>query len=215
MKLDEYCRQGEKADSLYINGKFDKAEKEYHSLLKEMHGSGTIDTFVVSKITLGLLLTYIKKEEFSKAFEIWTSDPEKNIFGIGIMGLGETFQVALHDTMVYYAACAYMYTLIEDEPKNIAEEIAALMESIISYAREKEPEMLPQIISNWKSHLRDIFNIFIPTEYTKPISAIEKEQGVIYPLIDIDLPVPAKWIIDWDTEEHLIGKENSNQTPGE
>ena len=71
MDFEDYCIQGDRADDLYKKKDFDKAEKEYHTMLKTMHGSGEIDSYIVSKITLGLLLTYIKKEEYDKAFEIW------------------------------------------------------------------------------------------------------------------------------------------------
>jgi len=210
MDFEDYCIQGDRADDLYKKKDFDKAEKEYHAMLKTMHGSGEIDSYIVSKITLGLLLTYIKKGEYDKAFEIWNSDPESNIFGIGVMGLGETFQVSMNDSMVYYFVYTFLYTLLDEEPSERADRIAEIMIMIINYAKDNDENILPQAISNWKQFLTSVFDVFIPQQYTDQITEIETELGATYPLIDIDFPNPSEWIVDWDAEESVISDSDDS-----
>lgn len=196
MTFEEFCQLGEEADGLNLQDDLESAQEIYFSLLDRIQEDKVIDNFVLSKVTLGLLLSLIKQNEFEKAFEIWTADMKKSLFGIGVYGL-ENGQVSVQDTVLYDFICAFFHSLSAGDPKKAARQVSFYMRRICGYALDKKPELLDMAINNWKKHLQEIFGNETPAKFSAEISEMMKKAGKINPLQDIAFPDPAPWVVDW------------------
>jgi len=197
MTFQELCLFGESADAFCLDRKYDAAEKIYLDIIKELEESKKMDLFVISKAVLGLLYTYVKSENYNKAFDLWTGQTENSPIELGLMGIEETFQTSSHDAMTYYLLCSFLISITSEEKDEIAKQISFYMNNVMDYALESEKEMIPLAINNWMKHLIYIFKGNIPKEYTDEIKNYEKKIGSVESIEDIYFPALSKWIIDW------------------
>lgn len=207
MNINEYCKLGEEADNYCFQDDFVKAEEIYYNILDNLIKDKEVDNFLISKTTLGLLLLYVKSDQREKAYKIWTADPAENIFGIGIMGLEETFQTSTYDSIIYLIICGYLYSIANEDPSEAAEAIEYYMEPVVNYSIKENNSILELAISNWKKYLIDVFNGFIPQKFTDKISEYETKIDKTIPILKIDFPHPSPWKIDWKAKEHKIGPD--------
>ena len=203
MTFKEYSKDGERADKLCLDGSYNEAGMIYMKLFNELKTNKNVDIFIISKITLGLLINTIKGGDKEQGFAIWTKEPDDGLFGIGIYGL-ESAQVNLHDTIIYQMISAYFHSISSQDKDTSAENVNRYMSGVSQYCLEKEPDLLAMVICNWKLYLIEIFELLIPSEYTEEIDKIEKKMKKTIPLGKVDFPLPSKWAIDWDAEESVV-----------
>jgi hypothetical protein len=187
------CNEGQKADHLYEEGRYREAQKAYLALVGKIEETDHVDSYLVSKITLGLMLTHIKSGDLQRAFSIWNSHIDSSLFGIGIYGL-ENAQTNIEDMICYDFLCAYLHS-ISDAPKyECASAINTYMSRVCEYGFEqKDSEMLKGAINNWKLHLNEVFKGTIPHAYALPLIEAEKRFGHAVTLSGLFLPRPATW----------------------
>jgi hypothetical protein len=200
MDFEAACRQGEQADELFAEGAYGKAGAAYMAILKQMDQSGEIDSFLISKVTLGVLISMIMAKQISHAFSVWTQEPDKGLFGMGIMGL-EGAQVNVHDTIIYQMACACLHAYTESDQEKAAGSVAFYLRNICKYGLEHDRDLAKQAISMWKALLMHIFKLLIPNEYTKDIESFEKQLGETITAVGVTFPKPSPWVIDWGSAE--------------
>jgi hypothetical protein len=212
----ELCELGEAADQLYLGGDYEGAEDAYMRVLRKMKNQSTIDSYLMSKLTLGMMLTLICSGKIQDAFNIWTASIEKesSLFGIGIHGL-ENGQVSVKDTMLYDFICAYFHSLSGGDPKEAAEALNFYMNRICDYAKDNDPELLPTALSNWILQIHNIFEGPPPKTQLEDYEYWAKELGKTETQPDVQFPEPSKWVPEFaanidEQEEGFVPAEGSD-----
>jgi hypothetical protein len=200
MTFAEQCALGEQADALLAAGRHADARAAYESLSAKIEESKRVDSFIVSKVALGLLLTRIEQGDLQGAHSLWLSSLEDDrghgVLGIGIHGL-ETGQTSVHDLMVYFLISAYMHSLSSD-PKAALVGVNDFMKRVMQYAFEEDPELLPLALNNWRLHLKEVFNgEEVPARASHLWMEAQLRYGKKVPEAPIAFPKPSRWVIDW------------------
>lgn len=192
--FQKFCKVGQEADALFNQGRYHEAHTGYVRLLKEIETSRLVDSYLLSKITLGLLMTHIKLGEYPKAFAIWNANLEDSLFGVGIYGL-EHAQTSVHDMMCYDFVCAFLHSLSAGDKKDSAKAVNQYMSRICEHLLEDgDKKSLRLAISNWKQHLKEIFGSSLPHAAATPLIEFERRLGGdSVPLQGIGFPTPSVW----------------------
>lgn len=191
--IQTLCQKGEKADQYYIQGRYKQAHDAYLAVLTEMEALGETDSYILGKVTLGLILTHIKQGQFDRALAIWTSEPEDSVYGIGIYSL-EGAQTTVPDMVLYDFICAYLHSLCEAPPLQSGRAINQYMSRVCEFAEEHGDRALFALaISNWKQHLKDVFRGALPALIAQPVINFERRYGETVRLQAIDFPPPSPW----------------------
>jgi len=198
--LEELCATGELGDEHLAAGRFDEAEKAYVELLTAMIDDGEVDAFVLAKLTLGLLLTELRRGNVESAHEIWVSEDEEDAFALGIYAL-ENGQTSDHDFAVYLFICAFFHSIGTD-PKAAEEAVNHYMGQLCDYATSDAPELLSVAVNNWHQHLREIYERDDPpAEACKAVNAYGDKLANPEPDRPIEFPAPGPWAISPDAVE--------------
>lgn len=171
------CTEGQKADQLYKEGRYREAQRSYLDLIGKIEETDQVDSYLLAKITLGLMLTHIKSGEVQKAFSIWNSHIDSSLFGIGIYGL-ENAQTNIDDMICYDFVCAYLHSVSESPKYECASAINTYMSRVCEHGFEQsDSELVRKAINNWKLHLAEVFKGSIPHNYALPLIETEKRHG--------------------------------------
>lgn len=192
--FEKFCKVGQEADALFNQGRYREAHTGYVRLLREIETSRLADSYLISKITLGLLMTHIKLGEYSKAFAIWNAEIEASLFGIGIYGL-EHAQTSVHDMMCYDFVCAFLHSLSDGDKREAAKAVNLYMSRVCEHLTEEgDKKSMRMAISNWKQHLKEIFGSSLPHVAANPLIDAERLLGGDpVPLQGIGFPPPSIW----------------------
>ncbi|MCM2282506.1 MAG: hypothetical protein NDI61_11750 [Bdellovibrionaceae bacterium] len=172
--FQKFCKVGQEADALFHLGRYREAHVGYARLLQEIENSRLVDSYLLSKITLGLLMTHIKLGEYPQAFAIWNSTAEDSLFGLGIYGL-EHAQTSVQDMICYDFVCAFLHSLSAGDKDDAATAVNQYMSRICEHFFDLSDEpMLRLAISNWKQHLKEIFGSSLPHASAKPLIETER-----------------------------------------
>lgn len=192
-RLEELCKMGEKADTLLRQGRTREALKEYETLTKSIEIKGDLDSYLMAKITLGVLRCHVKNGDFKNAYTIWNSTLDDGLHGIGIYAL-ESAQTTVHDMLAYDMLCAYLHTLAEADEHQTAAAVNQYMSRVCEQTVEDADRVtLRMALSNWKQHLKEIFSTAIPFDYAKPLIKFEKLLGEPVKPQPIEFPFPTPW----------------------
>jgi hypothetical protein len=212
VSFEEQCAAGEAADAAWAAREYANAERAYQTLLQKVTAGQELDTFVVAKIALGLLLSHIAQDDEAGAHQIWTQTREDGALGVGVWSL-ENGQTSVHDLMIYFLICAHLHSLnpARDQAVNGVNDF---MSRVAAYAAEEDPSLLPLVVSNWQVHLREIFESELDAvpreargmfdEYSSRLSAHAR--------LPLAFPRPSPWKIDWlgpDAKATVYGPDGS------
>ncbi|MCK5682636.1 hypothetical protein KAJ27_00885 [bacterium] len=195
--FNELCKLGNEADSAYNKGNLSPAFENYNQILGTMLEIGDIDSFLVSKGTLGILLSFIMAKQLKEANQIWTTDQD-SLYWIGIDGL-ENGQVSINDTILYMQVCAYLNAHSEGKSEKRADKVSSLYYRICQFTDHVFADKKAVMITNWFLLLKGIFPEKIPEKYNDMIDSIEcddvsESECVVF-------LEPSKWVITWDAPE--------------
>lgn len=194
--FNSLCRKGEAADKLYNDGRLHEAQNAYTAILGDLERTGLIDSYLIAKTTLGLLLTNIRLGRFPDAFAIWNANIEESLFGIGIYAL-EHAQTSIHDMLLYDFVCACLHSFSDGDKDASGQAVNQYMSRVYEFLSEHEdqdPDLLRLAVSNWKTHLKEIFGTSIPHDLARPLINAERAlaQGQVRPQA-LDFPPPSPW----------------------
>jgi hypothetical protein len=191
---EDFCQRGEKADQLFSQGRYKEALDQYHALFAAMKERGHVDSYLASKVTLGVLVSYIKSGQLKKAHDVWNASMEDSFFGIGIYGL-ENAQVTVEDLLTYDFICAYLHSISEAPQNESADAVTQYMSRICEHSQEVGARGLGRMaVNNWKQHLREIFSqSSMPFQFAKPLINFEKSLGESIKPGSIEFPELTTW----------------------
>ena len=191
--LEKFCLTGNDGNKLFMSGFYKDADKKFSEILTSLEKEKKVDSYLISKSILGLLISAIKSQNFSKALEIWVNHSEDSIYAVGIYGL-ENAQTSVQDMFLYDFLCAYLHSISHAKPKNSAHAINLYMSRVCAHAAEaNDKKMMRLALSNWKQHLREVFPESIPHELASPLIKFEKKFGEAVTLMAIDFPRLSDW----------------------
>ncbi len=174
-KFKDFCHRGEGADALYTQGKYPQACQAYLELLTQIDQHGEVDSFLLAKITLGLMRSQLKMAQIQQAFSIWNSDMEDSLFGIGIYAL-ENAQTDVHDLVSYDLICAYLHSVSAANPESTGRAVNQYMSRVCEHAWEAgDLPLMKGAISNWKQHLKDVFPTHTPPSLIHALIEFERK----------------------------------------
>ncbi len=184
---------GNEANKLFASGFYKEAEKKYLEIISILQKSKKIDSYIVSKSVLGLLLAAIKSQNFERAITIWVKHSANSIFAVGISGL-ENAQTSVQDMFIYDFICAYLHSVSAGKAQVSAKAVNLYMSRVCEHALEvKDKKIMRLALSNWKQHLREVFNQSIPHGNATELIKYEKKFGEAVPLATIDFPKLSAW----------------------
>jgi hypothetical protein len=199
--FEAICSKGQKADRLYSQGRFNEAQKAYTALLGEMEHASQIDSYLIGKVTLGVILCHIKTGQLQKAITVWNSTLEDSLFGIGIYGL-ENAQTSLPDMLTYDFVCAYLHSVADATPDESGHAVTQYMSRVCEHAIEAgNRDLCRMALNNWKQHLREIFTTSIPFAFAKPLIEFERAFGTQVKLGSLEFPELHDWSKPHDFHE--------------
>lgn len=192
-RLEEFCRLGERADKLLREGRTRDALKTYEEITSRLESAGEIDSYLMAKVTLGTLRCLVKLGEFKEAYRIWNAGLEDSLHGIGIYAL-ESAQTTVRDMLTYDMICAFLHSLAASEKQDAAAAINQYLSRVCEQAEEEgDRDLMAMAISNWKQHLRDVFQSSFPHEFAVALIRFEKDFGTPVKPRAIDFPLPTEW----------------------
>jgi hypothetical protein len=191
--LDTFFELGEKAQKLLHDEKYQQALQTYTQLIQKIEDVGGIDSYVVAKTTLGLLLSLVRLGHLDRAFEVWNAPMDESLVGLGIFAL-ENAQTNLDDMITYDCVCAFLHSVSDASKKEAGQAVNQYMSRVCEHALERGDRALMMLaLSNWKNHLRQVFGSAIPYEFAAPIISFEKQFGEPVRPRAIDYPKQADW----------------------
>jgi hypothetical protein len=191
-QIDQYCRLGEKADQLLREGRTRDALKTYEEILSGIE-KGHIDSYLMAKVSLGVLRCQVKLGEFKEAYKVWNSGLEDSLHGIGIYAL-ESAQTTVKDMVTYDMLCAFLHSLSAGDKTEMALAINQYMSRVCEHAKEQgDRDLMRLAVSNWKQHLKEVFKTSLPHEFAVELIAFERELSETVKPRPIDFPLPAAW----------------------
>jgi hypothetical protein len=192
-RLNEFCKLGDQADQLLVQGRARESLKIQLQILREVETKGDLDSYLLAKVTLGVLRSYVKLGDFKNAFQVWNSTLDDGLYGIGIYAL-ESAQTTVHDLIIYDMLCGFLHTLAESEHEEAAQAVNQYMSRVCEHALEQgDRSIFRQAINNWKQHLRSVFQTSIPHEFAQDLIRYERQLGETVKLEAIDFPSPSGW----------------------
>lgn len=199
--LEKYCRLGERADTHLRQGKAREALKLYLEIIAGLETDGEVDSYLLAKVTLGVLRCYVKLADYKAAFTVWNASLDDGLFGIGIYSL-ENAQTTVQDLITYDMMCAFLHTLAAAEKHESAAAVNQYLSRVCEYAiEESDRKLLSQALSNWKQHLREIFSTSLPHEFAVPLIKFERQLAAAVIPQPIDFPYPTAWEKPTDFQE--------------
>jgi hypothetical protein len=200
-RLEHYCRLGERADTHLRQGRAREALKIYSEMFSGLEEDGEIDSYLLAKVTLGVLRCHVKLADYKSAFNVWNAAIDDGLHGIGIYSL-ENAQTTVQDMITYDMMCAFLHTLAAADKNESAAAVNQYLSRVCEHAIEEgDRKTLSQALSNWKQHLREIFATAIPHEFAVPLIKFERELGASVPAQPIDFPFPTAWEKPSDFQE--------------
>ncbi len=191
--VEKLCDVGNEANKLFASGFYKEAEKKFLEIMTTLERSKKMDSYIVSKSVLGLLVTAVKSQSFERATNIWVNHSAESFFAVGISGL-ENAQTSVHDMLVYDFICAYLHTLTAAKPQHAAKAVNLYLSRICEHALEmKDQGLMKMALSNWKQHLREIFDSSLPHGIATELIKFERKFGKVVPLATIDFPKLSSW----------------------
>lgn len=192
-RLHELCVEGEKADQFLNEGRAREALKILVDIKKDLEKKGDFDSYIAAKVTLSLLRCYVKLGDFKNAYAIWNANLENSLHGIGIYSL-ESAQTTVPDMLAYDMLCAFLHTLGDSDKNAAAAAVNQYLSRVCEHALEHgDRSVMRMALSNWKSHLREIYGSSLPLEYAKPLIKFEKTLGDTVKPQAIDFPKSSSW----------------------
>jgi pentatricopeptide repeat protein len=192
-RQEELCIKGNQADKNLYDGRAREALKMYNEISKELEKTGHVDSYFTAKITLGVLRCYVKLGDFKSAFDVWNATQEDSVHGIGIYSL-ESAQTTVRDMIVYDMLCGFLHTRTDAEHNEAAAAVNQYLSRVCEHALEDgDRATMKQAISNWKQHLRDVFQSSIPFEFAEPLIRFEKTLGETVKPLPLEFPTSASW----------------------
>ena len=197
----EHTQRGTAADRLLLEKDYATAQAQYYGLLGDIQESKTVDSFLVGKAVLGLLLTKIGQKDSLGAGEIWQSSMnDGTIIGIGINSL-EQGQCNTRDAIIYLMASANLYSWCETTDISATQRtIDSMMVDVLGFAVKKHRSWIPKILSNWRIHLSNLHGDKELTPQDMFVWQKSKNQvfeGLV-PATPVWFPSPSEWKPLWE-----------------
>ena len=200
-RLENYCRSGERADTHLRQGRARDALKIYSEMTTAIQADGEIDSYLLAKVTLGVLRCHVKLSDYKSAFSVWNASLNEGLYGIGIYAL-ENAQTTVQDMLTYDMLCAFLHTLAAADKNESASAVNQYLSRVCEHAiDEGDRKVLSLALSNWKQHLREIFATSIPHEFAVPLIKFERELASTVAPQPIDFPWPTPWEKPTDFQE--------------
>jgi hypothetical protein len=212
----DLCKRGEAADLCLRSGEPAEAIAGYQAMIDTMFSKKSVDSFIMGKCALGLMLALIKKNDPEAAGAIWLSDQRHDRREeIGLLAITRG-QTSVHDLMIYFMLCAYFHSMSAGDKPAALQSIHRYMGKVADYAFSKDTSLLPCILNNWLFCLTHLFfpapipdaaleqatsfasraNLPIRLRVRDHTDARGKVTGRIAD-IRAEFPNPSPWRIDW------------------
>ena len=197
MTFDRHCAAGERADALLASGDLDAARAAYDDLLDDIRASGTVDSFVMAKLTLGVLLLELERGDIGAAHGVWISRLDDSLYGLGIYAL-ERGHTSVHDLIAYLMVSAFLHSRSLGDREAAADAVHDLMGRVTRYAAEEDSSLLTIALSNWRRHLDEVHDYGeVPARHLRRWRAAADRHGGVVSGDRVLFPQPAPWVITW------------------
>lgn len=192
-RLDSLCQRGEEAENLLKEGHVREALSAFRNIASDLEQHGDFDSFLAAKVTLALLRCHVKLGDFKSAYQIWNSNLEESLYGLGVYSL-ESAQTTLKDMIAYDMICAFLHTIGDSDKKTAAAAVNQYLSRVCEQAFEDGDRVaMKTALSNWKQHLRKIFDGSIPHRIAEPLILHERIFGESVRPESIDFPAGSGW----------------------
>jgi len=153
----EWCALGQRGDDLLADGHLDAALAVHRDLLARISASKVIDSLLVAKSVLSILLCNTLQGEAQSVNVTVTKEMgnDESLEAIGVYAL-QRGQTEVHDLMIYYTILAWMYSNAAGDQESAAQAVDRYMHTVCDYALEKDQSLFPQVLINWRAFLQEL-----------------------------------------------------------
>ncbi|MEO1297165.1 MAG: hypothetical protein AAFW75_15535 [Cyanobacteria bacterium J06636_16] len=213
------ARLGESSDRASQAGRYDEALHGYESILTQMRQRQCMDTFFLSKLILGKLITLIRAKQSFRAYSLWAAyrcEDEANSVCQGT-GLWASDQMSVRDQIIYLSVSGFFYSLSSDVTAAV-QQVNRCLQTAWQHNCAYQLGLEPQVLSNWHQCLQRLMTtsphdgtelqvFWVPyrqaASHYGPAIAVSKEQ----------FPLPAYWVADWRYLERTPEPPEAIQEP--
>lgn len=201
-QFNAYCERGSSGDQLLELEQFEPALGIYRSLVEDMFAAKLVDSFVLAKCTLGVLLALALKGDQDEACTLWvknqaepgTADP----YALGVSFL-EQGQCSLFDRLIFTSLAGFFHSMSTGDRAQAVAGIRSQCAPIFERALQREPRLVPYLLSNWAfSYVHLFFPEPVPADLRDEVGAARARWGgkTLEPA-RLRLPGPSPWKITW------------------
>lgn len=190
----EQCARGEAADALLAAGRPADAAAAYRALIADAFATKHPDLVIVGKSVLGLLMSLIFDNKLAEAHAVWIDEEGQTRLGILALEGGQT---STHDLIAYNLVQAYLYSLAASDRASAEQAVNTLMTRCVAYALERDRQLVPRMVNNWRRHVRELYDDAPPPNALRGVEDAENRWGQQVPLGPLYWARPHPWVVDW------------------
>jgi len=196
--FDEYCSRGEAATELIYQGRFDEAQSALRSMLDSMVASGEVDSFLLAKITQGMLQIATGRPDPKEALRLVTVSPDDDLLGVGRQFIGQG-QTSVPDLMHFSMMVAHSFSCSTSDPPMLASNIDRHMRRVARWAAGEARGSLPMVLSYWRLFLNRVHGGIVPNEALVALREECADPGLAVPMPAerVSFPRVSAWKITW------------------
>jgi hypothetical protein len=135
-----------------------------------------IDTYLMAKATLGVMLAYVQLGEFQEAHSIWTCGDESH-WRIGTLSIDEG-ALSVSDTILYMQLTAFLHSLSAGDKGQATVAVNTVCNTLCNYYQENEPDLLSEMLNQWRLYLGEIYEKKVPPEAQQELRTFSAQAGV-------------------------------------
>lgn len=160
--LENLLQEAEKAQSFLTRTEYPQAIKSYEEVFLKLAKNEILQPQFLAKLSLEYMVSLLAESRVRQGFEVWSSRPQENIFGVGIQALDLGY-AHIQDLINYDFVCAYFQAISHQKAVTKTKNINLYLSRITEYAAENHNmELLTQALSNWRLLLNMSFGHTIP-----------------------------------------------------
>jgi hypothetical protein len=169
------CKMGNAANALLIPGKYPEAVRAFQAIFDDQFARKQIDTYLMAKAALGIMLAHVQLGQFEEAHSVWLGGQDER-WQIGIQSL-DSGALSVSDTILYMQLTAFFHSLSAGDKEQATAAVNSICERLCTYYQENEPDLLPEMLNQWRLYLDEIHEKRVPTDAQKELKAFAASAG--------------------------------------
>ncbi len=196
-QFQELCRAGERADQLLGRDQGGPSEQAYRRILQRMLSARAVDTYLLAKLTLGIIMCRLLAGDMPTAHQIWLGrapGKDGDFLRLGVQEM-ESGVCSVQDTLIYQMVGAFFHACNPDL-KVARESVNQIMSGVYEASAQHMPDVRDGVLGHWKYCLLRIYDDEpAPPDLTEEVDQAYRRsghEGTLVPKFAVICPSP--WV---------------------